>query len=130
MFQDKIDGEKVGSEPQEAIAEGLLDLSILDKAPEINRGTLAGSRYYNSKHEDISRGSMNTEAWHGKIMGLGGGLRARASTKMGNSNNAPAEGNNTTADGNASSNAEDATTEQKTPNQAAYQADEGGVQEE
>ena len=73
---------------------------------------------------------MNTNASHGRIMGLTGGLRARASTKMGNSNNAPAEGNNTTADGNASSNAEDATTEQKTPNQAAYQADEGGVQEE
>ena len=29
-FQDKIDGKEIGSKSQEAIGEGLLDLSILD----------------------------------------------------------------------------------------------------
>ena len=128
-MQDKIDGKEIGSESQVAIAEGLLDLSILDKAPEIHRGAMAGNRYYDSKNKDMSRGSMNTEAWHGKIMGLKGGLRARAITKQNNRNDAPKEGSNTTADGNASSNAEDATNEEEASHQAV-QADEGGVQAE
>ena len=79
--QDKIDGKEIGSKSQEVIAEGLLDLSILDKAPEIYRGAMAGVKYYDCENEDISRGSMDIEAWHVKIMGLQGGLRARANTK-------------------------------------------------
>ena len=62
LFQDKIDRKKNGSKSQEVIAEGLLDLSILDKAPETHRGEISDGRYYDSKHEDIPRGSMNTEA--------------------------------------------------------------------
>ena len=73
--QDKIDGKEIGSKSQEVIAEGLLDLSILDKAPEIHRGAIAGSRCYDSENEDMFRGSMNTEIWCGRIMGLEGGLR-------------------------------------------------------
>ena len=91
-FQDKIDGEEIGFESQEAIAEGLLDLSILDKAPEIHRGAMAGGKYYDSENEDMSRGSMNTEAWHGKIMGLEGGLRARANIKRGKVKMPPRKG--------------------------------------
>ena len=62
MFQDKIDGEEIGSKSQEAIAEGLLDLSILDKAPELHMAAIAGGRYYDSKNKNLSRGSMNIEA--------------------------------------------------------------------
>ena len=46
-LQHKIDGKEIGSKSQEAIAEGLLDLTILDKTPEIHRGAIAGGRYYN-----------------------------------------------------------------------------------
>ena len=61
-MQDKIDGEEIGSQSQEAIAKVLLDLTILDKMPEIQRGEMAGGRYYDNKNKDMSRGSMNTEA--------------------------------------------------------------------
>ena len=57
-MQDKIDGKEIGSRSQEAIAKVLLDLTILDKMPKIQRGEMAGGRYY-------------------KIMGLKGGLKAR-----------------------------------------------------
>ena len=73
---------------------------------------------------------MNTEAWHGKIMGPEGGLRARAKTKRNSSNDVPEERSNTTAKGNASSNAGDATMEEEAPHQATDQVNEGGVQEE
>ena len=48
LFQDKMNGNAIGSKSQEAIAEGLLDLSILDKPPEIHRGAMAGGKYYGS----------------------------------------------------------------------------------
>ena len=67
----------------------------------------------------MPRRSMNTEAWHGKIMGLKGGLRARATTKRNNSNDAPEEESNTTAESDASSNAEDAIMEEGAPHEAA-----------
>ena len=109
-FQDKMNGDAIGSKSQEVIAEGLLDLSILDKPPEIHKGSMAGGKYYNSKNEDMSRGSMNTEAWHGRSMGLKHGLEVRASPKRGNGNNIPVEGSNTTADDNVCSDAEDTNT--------------------
>ena len=111
------------------IAEGLLDLTILDKTPEIHRGAMAGGRYYGRKKGDMSRGSMNTETWHGKPMGLKGRLKARAINKRNNSTDAPEDGSNIAADGDANSNAEDTTNEKEAPHQAA-QADEGGVQAE
>ena len=58
---------------------------------------------------------MNTEAWHGRIIGLKDRLRARASTKRGNMNNTPAEGSNTTVDGDTGIDAEDTNTEQEAP---------------
>ena len=61
-FQDKIDGEEISSKSQEAIADGLLYLSILDQAPEIHRGAIAGGKYYDSNNNNISKGFMNTEA--------------------------------------------------------------------
>ena len=65
-----MEGDEIGSESQEAIAEGLLDLSILDRKPEIHRGAMESGKYYNSDDEDMFRASMNTEAWHEQIMGL------------------------------------------------------------
>ena len=41
---DNLDSEDIGSESQEAIAEGLLDLTILDKKPEIHRGSMASGK--------------------------------------------------------------------------------------
>ena len=126
-MQDTIDSEEIGSKSREAIAEGLLDLSILNKAPGTYRGTMAGGRYYISKHEDMSRGFMNTAAWHGKNMGLKGRLRAWVITKQNNSNNTLGEGSGTTSDGDVSSNTDDATTQDETPRQATHTV-EGGVQ--
>ena len=65
---------------------------------------------------------MNTETWHGKRMGLKIGLSARAVTKRNNINDTPEEGSNTTADGDASSNAEDANMEEEIPHQTTDQA--------
>ena len=67
MFQDKIDGKEICSESQEAITESLIDLSILDKVPEIHRdrGATASGRYCNNENEDMSRRSMNIE--HGML---------------------------------------------------------------
>ena len=59
-------------------------------------------------------------------MGLEGGLRARASAKRGNRNDAPAEGSNTTADSNAGSDAEDANTEQEAPHPGRGPSGQGG----
>ena len=72
---------------------------------------------------------MNTMAWHGEIMGLKGGLKAREITKGNNSTDAPEALSNTMADGDANSNVENATIQEEAPYQAA-QEDKGGVQAE
>ena len=124
-----MDGKEIDSESQEAIAGGLLDLTILDKTPEIHRGAMPGGRYYNSNNKDMSRGSMNTEAWHGEITGLKGGLQARATTKRNNDTDAPEDRSDPMVDGDANSNGEDAMNTEEAPHRAA-QADTGGVQKE
>ena len=124
-----MDGEEIGSESQEAIAEGLLDLTILDKKPEIHRGAMAGGRYYNSDNDDMSRGSMNTEAWHGEIMGLKRGLQVRAASKRNNDTDAPEDGSVPMVDSDVDSNAEDAVNSKEAPHRAT-QADTGGVHNE
>ena len=80
-LRDKMDGEEIGSESHKTIVEGLVELTSLDKTPEIHREAMSGGRCYNSNNKDMSRESMNTEAWHEKIMELKGGLQARAPTK-------------------------------------------------
>ena len=110
LFQDKMDHNYIGTKSQEAIMEGLLDLSILDTLPEIKRRSMTRGRSYDRKNKDMPRGSMNTESWHGRNMGLKDEPRARASTKRGNENNVPTKGSNTTAGGNTCINAEDANT--------------------
>ena len=51
-----MDGDEIGSKSQEAIVKGLLDLSILDKPPEIHRGAIAGGKYYNKKTRTYPEG--------------------------------------------------------------------------
>ena len=104
---DKMDGEEIGSESQGAIAEGLLDLTILNKKPEINRGAMTGRRYYDSDNGDMSRGFMTTEAWHGKTMGLKRGLQVRTASKRNNDTDAPKDGSIPMEDGDTDSDAED-----------------------
>ena len=81
LFQDEMDHNDIGTKSQEAIMEGLLDLSILDTLPEINRRSMTGGRSYDSKNEDMPRGSMNTEAWHGRNMGLKDGPKGKGKYK-------------------------------------------------
>ena len=80
-FQDNFWDKAVGTESQEVIVEGLLDLSILETPPKIHRGEMSGGRYYDSENEDMSWASMSTEAWHDKIMGMKDGLKATMVTK-------------------------------------------------
>ena len=90
---------------------------------------MAGGRYYNSDNDDMSRGSMNTEAWHGEIMGLKRGLQVRAASERNNDTDAPKDGSVPMADGDADSNAEDARNAKEAPHRAV-QEDTGGMQKE
>ena len=76
---DDFEGEEgmEGSEAQDALAEGLFDLRIFKKEAEMSKAAVPAGRYYDSDEDDMSRASMTTEAWRGKIMGLQGGIRAR-----------------------------------------------------
>ena len=76
---DDFEGEEgvEGSEAQDALAEGLFDLAIFKKEAEVSKAAVPAGRYYDSDDENMSRASMTTEAWRGKIMGLQGGIRAR-----------------------------------------------------
>ena len=78
---DANEGEMEGNEAQEAIAEGILDLSILDNPPTISRGSAMAGACYDSDEEDQSRASMDTAAWGRKIMGLQKAATARRHTK-------------------------------------------------
>ena len=80
-FQDNFEDKDIGTKSQEVITEGLLDLSILDNPPEIHQGSMTSGKYHDNKNKDTSWASMNTEAWHDKITGLEGGLKARADKK-------------------------------------------------
>ena len=124
-----MDGKDIDTESQEAITEGLLALTTLDKKREIHRGAMADGRYYDSDDECIFRGSMTTEAWHGEIMGLKRGLQARAASKRNKDTDAPNNGSAPGADSNTNSDAEDTRNVNEAPHQAT-QADTGGVQEE
>ena len=50
---------------------------------------MAGGKHYSSKSKDMSWASMNTEAWHGKGMGLKDWLKARVVTKRANDRENP-----------------------------------------
>ena len=61
-FQDNFEDKDIGTKAHEAIMEGLLDLSILDKPREIHQGAMVDGKHYDRKSEDLSYASMNTEA--------------------------------------------------------------------
>jgi hypothetical protein len=85
--------------------------------------------YYNNDDEDISRASMNTEAWHGRIMGLTRGLQARAASKQDKDTDSP----NNESDSEEEGDAEGAVEDPSSTNEAAHPpapAETGGVQEE
>ena len=71
-----------GAESQEALEEGLFDLSIFDKEADVRKVEVPAGRYYDSDNDSVSRASLTTEAWRGKIMGMQGGIRARGRARM------------------------------------------------
>ena len=71
-----------GSEAQDALAEGLFDLAIFKKEADVSKAAVPAGRYYDSDDDDMSRASMTTEAWRGKIMGLQGGIRAKRQARV------------------------------------------------
>ena len=74
----------------------------------------------------MSRGSMNTEAWHRKIMGLKQGLQARAASKQNKHTDFPDNDSDSGADSDADSASEGARHANEAPHLPA-QADTGGV---
>ena len=78
----------------------------------------------------MSRASMNTEAWHGKIIGLKGGPKARVVAKRENNREVPMNWSASTTNITIDSNAEDVGATQDAPPLAANQADDTGMQEE
>ena len=81
---DDFEGDEgmEGSQAQDALAEGIFDFSIFKKDSDVTKAAVPVGRYYDSDDKGMSRSSMTTEAWHGKIMDLQGGIRARRQTRV------------------------------------------------
>ena len=102
----------------------------MNKFPEIPWGAMFGGKYYDSENKDISQVYMNAESWQGKIMGLEGGVKARANAKRGNDTKVSEDGRASAADSDASSNAEDAGATQDTPPPDTNQTGDARAQDE
>ena len=124
---DDFEGEEgaEGSEAQDALAEGLFDLSIFKKDPDVTKAAVPAGRYYNSDDEEMSRASMTTEAWHGKIMGLQGGIRARRQARVKKSDGASAPPES--SDGTAGAASSEPNSSQPPP--PAQEASDAGAQQ-
>ena len=81
---EDLEGEEGvdGAESQEALIEGLFDRSIFDKEADVRKAEVPAGRYYDSDNDSVSRASLTTEAWRGKILGMQGGIRARGRARM------------------------------------------------
>ena len=90
---------------------------------------MVSGKYYNSDNEDMSRGSMNTEAWHGRIMGLARGLQARAAFKQNKDTTPSDNGSDSEEDSNADGSAVDPSHTNGAPHLPAH-ADTRGVRGE
>jgi len=90
---------------------------------------MGSGKYYNSDDEDMPRASMNTEAWHGRIMGLARGLQVRAAFKQDKGTNSPNNESDSEEEGDAEGAAEDPSSTNEAPHPPAP-AEMGGVQEE
>ena len=85
--------------------EGLFDLSIFDKEADVRKAEVPAGQYYDSDNDSVSRASLTTEAWRGKILGLQGGIRARGRARMNKKGaTSPAEGSDDDFVGAASPN--------------------------
>ena len=90
---------------------------------------MVSGKYYDSDNEDMSRGSMNTEAWHRRIMGLARGLQARAAFKQDKDTNPPNNESDSEEESDAEGAAEDPSHTNEAPHPPAP-AEMGEVQEE
>ena len=81
---EDLEGEEGvdGAESQETLVEGFFDLSIFDKEADVRKAEVPAGRYYDSDNNSVSRASLTTEAWRGKILGMQGGIRARGRARM------------------------------------------------
>ena len=127
---DEYEGEEDvdGSEAQDALAEGMFDLSIFKKEPDVKRGAVPAGRNYDSDNDEdgVSRASMTTEAWRNKIMGMQGGIRARGRARVRNEKGAGASPGN--SDGGADAEPRDTNTGQPLPR--VHGASDAGAGEE
>ena len=127
---DEYEGEEEvdGSEAQDALAEGMFDLSIFKKEPDVTKGAVAAGRNMDSDsdEDEVSRASMTTEAWRNKIMGLQGGIRARRRAKVRNGKGADAS----PGDSDGDADAEPRETNSGQPLPQAHGASDAGAGEE
>ena len=128
---DDFEGEEGadGSEAQDALAEGMFDLSIFNKEPDVKKAAVpaAGRNYGSGSDEDgASCVSMSTEAWRGKRMGMQGGIRARGRARVRSEKGAGAPPGD--SDGGADAGSRDTNTGQPLPH--AHVASDAGAEEE
>ena len=127
---DEYEGEEDvdGSEAQDALAEGMFDLSIFNKEPDVTKGAVPAGRNYDSDSDEdgVSRASMTTEAWCNKIMGMQGGIRARGRARVRNKEGAGAPPGN--SDGGADAGSPDTNSGQPPP--PAHEASNAGAKED
>ena len=117
-----------GSEAQDALAEGMFDLSIFNKEPDVTKAAVPAGRNYDSDSDKdgVSRASMTTEAWRGKVMGLQGGIHARGRARVRNEDGAGAPPGD--SDGGADARSRDTNTGQPLPR--AHMTSNAGAKEE
>ena len=48
----------------------------------VRKAEVPAGKYYDSDNDSVSRASLTTEAWRGKILGMQGGIRARGRARM------------------------------------------------
>ena len=116
-----------GSEAQEAIAEGILDLSILDNPPAVSRGSATAAAYYDSDEDGQSRASMDTAAWGRKLYGLTQATIAKRHTKIGTKKGDSEDTESGTAAGDANSDAATVPTDGVPPPPANTASDAGAT---
>ena len=104
----------------------MFDLSIFQKEPDVAKAAVPAGRYYDSNEGSVSRASITTEAWHGKILGMQGGIRARGRARIRNVDGAGAPPGS--SDGGADAESPDPNSGQTPP--PAHAASNAGARED
>ena len=81
VIMDTSGGQREGREAQELLGEGMVDMSILDKA-QVYGGEEVAGRDYDSDNSAMSRGSQNTTLFAARIYGFDAAVAKVATQKQ------------------------------------------------